>query len=278
MYFIYGLLSHLLIISPFIKDPITISELKANGISIWTADFQNLVVQALLASVVAMFVLAFLFPSFGVDYFRRRLAMMLDVYQTWFSITTVVDASHKLKDFHHNVLHDVAHHSDLLFLKIQRNTANSIKVELWFQRVWALLISGKFFDKEVRKRPLQYHETATAHLDALSCARRIWVSLWELSPEIGPQGKHFGLPDSHYQPHSKLNTDFISGIAELSKAYYGAPYCNSRYRFPLPARPPNILAQGRPSDLSTFAPESFTLEGLALEGSMTRLGDALYDW
>ena len=108
------------------------------------------------------------------------------------------------------------------------------------------------------------------------------MSLWELSPEIGPQGKHFGLPDSHYQPHSQLNNDFIAAIAELGKAYYGAPYNDgsslSSYRFALPARLPNILALGRPSDLSMFAPESFTLEGLALEGSTTRLGDALYDW
>ena len=105
----------------------------------------------------------------------------------------------------------------------------------------------------------------------------MWVSLWELSPEIGPQGKHFGLPDSHYQPHSNLNSDFISAIAQLGKAYYGAPY-NNIYRFALPARLPNSLVQGRPSDVSTFVPESFTLEDLVLEASMTRLGDALYDW
>lgn len=48
------------------------------------------------------------------------------------------------------------------------------------------------------------------------------------------------------------------------------------YRFALPARLPNSFVKGRPSDTMKFAPKS--LEGLVLEGSMTRLGDALYDW
>lgn len=211
-------------------------ELNTYGISIWRREFRNLVVQALLASAVALFILAFLFPSFAVDYLRRRLGMMLDVFQTWFNITTVVDAKHKLTERHYNVLHDVAHQSDLLFLKIQRNTTNSLKVELWFKRVWAMFVSGDFMKHQ--KKELDYSETAVAHLDALECARRMWVSLWELSPEIGPQGvsssnlslycsiiifvkKHFGLPDSHFEPHSQLNNDFISAISSLGKAYYG---------------------------------------------------------
>ena len=104
------------------------------------------------------------------------------------------------------------------------------------------------------------------------------ISFLPLFPiEIGPQGKHFGLPDSHYQPHSVLNNDYIAAIAELAKAYF-APRDSNIYRFPLPARLPNSLAGGRPSDLPIFAPESCTLEGLILEGSTTRLGNALYDW
>lgn len=83
------------------------------------------------------------------------------------------------------------------------------------------------------------------------------------------------MPDSHFEPHSQLNNDFISAISSLGKAYYGAPY-NNMYRFALPARLPNSFVKGRPSDTMKFAPKS--LEGLVLEGSMTRLGDALYDW
>lgn len=257
--------------------PITMDDLCVEGVNVWTTLFRDLIVQALLASTVAVFILAFLFPSFATNYLRQRLGMMLDVYQTWFNITTVVDGNHKLTDLHHRVLHNIAQQSDLLFLKIQRNTSKAIMVELWFQRVWKLVKTCNFMIQVERTRELKYHETAVAHLHALECSRRIWISLWELSPEIGPQGKHFGLPDSHYQPHSVLNNDYIAAIAELAKAYF-APRDSNIYRFSLPARLPNSLAGGRPSDLPIFAPESCTLEGLILEGSTTRLGNALYDW
>lgn len=93
-----------------------------------------------------------------------------------------MDGKHKLTDLHHRVLHDIAHQSDLLFLKIQRNTTKSLMVELWFQRVWTLLKTFNFLIPEERNRELQYHETAVAHLHALEFSRRIWISLWELSP------------------------------------------------------------------------------------------------
>ena len=64
-------------------EPITMHDLTLVGIGVWTELFRDLVVQALLASCVAVFILAFLFPSFAIDYLRQRLGMMLDVYQTW---------------------------------------------------------------------------------------------------------------------------------------------------------------------------------------------------
>ena len=131
---------------------------------------------------MAVFILAFLFPSFATNYLRQRLGMMLDVYQTWFNITTVVDGNHKLTDLRHRVLHNIAQQSDLLFLKIQRNTSKAIMVELWFQRVWKLVKTCNFMIQVERTRELKYHETAVAHLHALECSRRIWISLWELSP------------------------------------------------------------------------------------------------
>merc|ERR1711862_577826 len=118
---------------------------------IWTDLFRDLVCQALIASAVALFILAFLFPSFASRYLRQELGHILDYFTTWFSITIVVDPDHKLSENHKSALFGLARHSDLTFTNIQRNMAKSLSVEMWFQRKWADIFSNNDTKKKEKK-------------------------------------------------------------------------------------------------------------------------------
>ena len=98
-------------------DPITISELGVRGVDAWTSLFRDLVVQALLASAIALLVLAFLFPSFALTYLKRGLGKKLDVYQTWLSVI-VTGAGGGPEDHRHHyaLLRNIVLKSHLLFL------------------------------------------------------------------------------------------------------------------------------------------------------------------
>merc|ERR1740121_1976231 len=62
MYLAYSMLVAWIVISNgwygHDSEPIKMGELSANGVNVWKAEFRNLVVQALLASAVALFILA----------------------------------------------------------------------------------------------------------------------------------------------------------------------------------------------------------------------------
>lgn len=241
---------------------------------IWTQLFRDLVCQALVASAVALFILAFLFPSFASDYLRKQLGHILDYFTTWFSIVNVVDPNQKLTENHRKALFALARQSDFIFCNIQRNMSKSLSVEMWFQKKW----EEAFFKNDMKKE--KYHYDTKSHLKALQIARRVWISLWELSPEVGPVERYLALPlPSNYHPHKELDDDIIAALSMLAKAYYGAPYV-SQYGFALPARLAHSLrGPKKPRDYSKiFGAETSNVEGLVLEGSITRLVDALYDW
>jgi len=240
---------------------------------IWKELFRDLVCQALIASAIALFILSVLFPSFASHYLRQQLGTTLDYFTTWFSVTNGLDPSYKLNDHHKFALLEIARYSDLSLTNLQRNTANSLRVEMWFQAKWA----GVFSNKRQEKKYKELHFNAGLQLQALRIARRIWVSLWELTP-IGPEGSRFGLPSSHFHLHSELNIDIIVAFSMLSKAYFGAPY-ESQYRFALPARLPQTHSEPRSEESNQkYSTETSDLTALIVEGSMIRLGNALHDW